>query len=52
MADDYQLPPTPPPTPDKSMSTGVKVAIGIGVAAIIGGGIFYLMKSGKKKVIK
>ena len=34
----------PAPTPDKSMSTGVKVAIGIGVAAIIGGGIYNFMK--------
>jgi len=50
--DDFPLPPTPAPTPDKSMSMGVKVAIGIGVAVIIGSGILYFMKSGKKKAIK
>jgi hypothetical protein len=38
---------TPPPPP-KGMSTGTKIAIGVGVAAVIGLGIWFVVKKMKK----
>lgn len=38
---------TPPAAP-AGMSTGAKVAIGVGAAAVIGGGIWLAMRSGKR----
>jgi hypothetical protein len=35
--------------PKKPMSTGVKIAIGVGVAAVLGLGVYFVMKSKKGK---
>jgi hypothetical protein len=35
--------------PKKPMSTGVKIAIGVGVAAVLGLGVYFVMKSNKGK---
>lgn len=39
---------TPPPPPPKKMSTGTKVAIGLGVAAVLGLGIWLVVKKMRK----
>lgn len=35
--------------PKKPMSTGVKIAIGVGIAAVLGLGVYFVMKSNKGK---
>lgn len=39
----------PVETPKKPMSTGVKIAIGVGIAAVLGLGVYFVMKSNKGK---
>jgi hypothetical protein len=41
------MPPLPPPPPEPKMSNGAKIAIGVGVVAVLGVGIYFLTK--KKK---
>jgi len=40
---------TPPPPQGEGMSTGAKIAIGLGVAAVVGLGVWFVVKKMKKK---